>query len=120
LFDRGNYRKTYADKEVITTSILRVRLVRLRGGFAAFVVMKERCLDTETAGGFSPAVCSFKRENLLKRDIYLFHNQFTRFFTSTKDRSAISAIISGNIPRIDNFRRTLKTFSSFRELRLVF
>jgi hypothetical protein len=33
LFDRGNYLKTYADKEVDSTSILRVRTARLRKWF---------------------------------------------------------------------------------------
>jgi hypothetical protein len=32
--------KTYADKEVISTSILRVRLAHLQRGFAVLVVMK--------------------------------------------------------------------------------
>jgi hypothetical protein len=40
LFDKGKRRKTYADKEVVTTSILRVRPARLRNGFAACVILK--------------------------------------------------------------------------------
>jgi hypothetical protein len=42
--------QTYADKEVIAASILRVRPARLRSGFGAFVAVKERGLDAKSRG----------------------------------------------------------------------